>query len=167
MFLELRMEWRLGTQCARRVIMVRARLGLLPPDHPLSGLIDALEDTPTNTWWEHSKAVRNAWGVQVGAREFAAARGPGRTTPEARRKKAEEYKRRVVLPCFQRREAEWFRTEIQKATAEGRLHLPNLAPGRGRWSPSLRWAAWGPTHWKYYRAWMLIPLTGGIPLVVW
>ena len=166
-FLELRMEWRLGTHFARRVIMARARMELLPPDHPLSKLVDGVEAAGVSTWWEHAREVRTAWGIEIGAREFAEGRGEGRTTPEARRKKAQEYKRRIVLPRFQERESEWFRSEIQKAVANGRLNHPELAPARSRWLPSLRWAEWGPTHWKYYRAWVLVRLTGGIPLTVW
>jgi len=166
-FLELRIEWRLGTLWARRVIMARARLELLPPDHPVSVLVDDVERAGVRTWWQDALEVREAWGVMVGAREFGAGLGEGRTTPLARRTKAQKYKNRVVLPRLHERERAWFQTELQKAVEAVRVDHAALVPGRSRWHPSSRWAAWGPTHWKYYRAWVLVRLTGGVPLVVW
>ena len=91
---------------------------LLPPDHPLSKLVDGIAEAQVPTWWQHAKDVREAWGIHMGAREFAADRGGGRTTPTARRKKAQEYKWRIVVPRLQEKEAECFREEIRKAAAE-------------------------------------------------
>ena len=119
LFLELRIEWRLGTLWARRVIMARARLELLPEEHPLSTLVDRIETAGVRTWWQDALEVQEAWGITVGAREYGSGLGSGRTTPQARRAKSQKYKHQVVMPAMRTREAEWFRVALQEAVQEG------------------------------------------------
>ena len=161
-FRELRMGWRLEATLAYRIIMLRARITLLPTNHPLSRIISAVVGAGVqNTWWGHAGKVMREWGVNGDAGDWLQEKERGCAVE--RRKAAALFKRQVVKPAIVEAEGRWAREHFAKITSSTPPHpfpvpykkLPRSAAIPRGYPMSLRWACWGPSHWKWYRRWLL------------
>ena len=77
------------------------------------------------------------------------------------------WKHRVVLPAIWRTESEWFYEQLAKLNNDGLIPYIDLLPLRRPWSLAVRWAPWGSTMWRFYRAWCISRVTGSVPMMVW
>ena len=57
--------------------------------------------------------------------------------------------------------------QIAQLNSTGAVPYADLVPLRQPWPRSLQWAAWGPTMWRFFKAWAVVRITGGFPLPHW
>ena len=62
-FSETRVLTRTGAKAAQRIIMLRARLRCLGPNHLVTEVVQAVARQPHGTWWEHSRQVMLGVGL--------------------------------------------------------------------------------------------------------
>ena len=166
---ETRLLTRAGTEAAMRVVMARARLACLPEEHPVYKVAWAVWRARVGgTWMEDSSRVmREVLGIDLELWEFEAVSLVVRNTRRHRKALLARYKRHVVLPRVRAKESEWFRDQLAKLNTEGAVPYHELVPVRARWQLALQCAPWGATLWRFFRAWALARITGGIPLSLW
>ena len=101
------------------------------------------------------------WGVNTDAGAFL--QEGERGCAEERRKAAALFKRQVVRPAIAEAERKWAGEQYEKLIGNQPQRpypvpyeklLRDAAIPRG-YPMSLRWACWGPAHWKWYRRWLL------------
>ena len=101
------------------------------------------------------------WGVNGDAGDWLQEKERGCAVE--RRKAAALFKRQVVKPAIVEAEGRWTREHFAKITSSTPprpFPVPYEKLLRGAAIPrgypmSLRWACWGPSHWKWYRRWLL------------
>ena len=57
------MGWRLEAAAVLRIVMLRARVSLLPEDHPVSRIVADVQGAGVATWWDHAREIMLAWGI--------------------------------------------------------------------------------------------------------
>ena len=167
--IETRLLSRTGTTAAVRIVMARARLFLLPPGHPAAKAVRGVEGQGAQgTWLEHSaRVMRDVLGVMQDVTEFEQVTPELRLCAVRRKGLADRYRQQVVLPRAKQVDAEWFQAQFQKLVATSPEVGERLVIPRGPWLPTMVWAPWSRTVWKFFRAWVLIRITGSLPLIVW
>ncbi len=72
-----------------------------------------------------------------------------------------------MRPAIQASERQWFCQQLARLNEDGAIPYAELLP---LWQPfraSLRWAPWGKTQWRFFRAWCVARITTRVPLAVW
>jgi hypothetical protein len=164
---ESRFLTRLGSRVAQRIIMARARLLCLPDDSPISGVLKAAVAQTGVTWLDHARVVTLELGVVPDFSEFVTSFVGGHSDPEAMRIAARSWKSRVVVPAIRRQEALWFAKSIAELNEAGLIPYAELVPFSRPIASELRWASWGKTMWRFYRAWCVARASQGFPWAVW
>ena len=72
-----------------------------------------------------------------------------------------------MVPAIRRMEDQWFLEQLAKLNHEGLIPYGELVPIRGVADPVVSWAPWGATMWRFHRAWCIVRVTGGFPMVLW
>ena len=84
-----------------------------------------------------------------------------------RRKAVSTWKHKVVVPRVRLIEQQWFTEQLAGLQCEAVVPYQLLAPATYAYPLGLLWAAWGPTTWRFFRAWCVARATGRIPLGLW
>lgn len=100
------------------------------------------------------------------SRHFSTA-GVELVDPKVRKALVSKWKKQVVAPCIRRKEAEWFRQQLDGLSCVSILPYAELAPLQQPFALELRWAPWGKTMWRFYKAWCMARATCCIPAAVW
>jgi hypothetical protein len=117
---------------------------------------------------QHSKDVLNViLGVVCEFSDFETEMETVRRVPQRRKQALRAYRQRVVMPKARDREIKWFQEKLAGLNDEGLIHYAELVPLRTPWRASMRWAAWGPCLWRFFKAWCVARAVGGVPLAVW
>ena len=163
LFAETRFLTRLGARLAQRIIMARCRLLNLPEVSPVCGVVQAASRVIGDTWLDHSRQVMLHFGIvddmllPVGDRLDA----------KVRKQQVKAWKDRVVAPAVRRKEDEWFLEQVSKLNSSALIPYSELLPLRAAFPNRQRWAPWGRTMRRFYRAWCIARMTGGLPMVAW
>ena len=73
----------------------------------------------------------------------------------------------VVMPCVRRQEEVWFNVQLAGLNDGGLVPYACLVPLHQPFDLELRWASWGKTMWRFFKAWCVSRVTLCIPMVVW
>lgn len=122
-FRELRMGWRLDVAMVLRVVMLRARVSLLPDNHPVARIVANVQEAGVATWGDHAREMMVEWGI---TEEAGVGVAPEQwASPETRRKWAARYRRTIVGPRIASRERSWATAELENlARAAWQLAWP-------------------------------------------
>ena len=92
----------------------------------------------------------------------------GERCPLERKRLVANWKTRVVEPCVRRHEARWFSEQVAMLNTEGLVPYAELVPLRTLGNDlDIRFAPWGKTMWRFYKAWCVARATSCIPAGVW
>ena len=146
---------RLGTRMVERTILARARLFLLPGEHPGASMLAVASGTSCSSWASTVRAWMNSLDPplpDVVAWPFAGpqACATARADPAARRLLLRSYKFYVVRPASLKLD----RLAFERATADALL----------QWN--LLDLALGPGSWLHFRLWAVVRMSGCWPLQV-
>jgi hypothetical protein len=173
LLVETRLGARLGTRWAARTIGKRASLALLAPDHPAGAARAGAEASEGDCWWTDADEVGRAIGVTETIECALRPEEKGRQLSSAERAVVvARYRRRFVAPRVRAFEQSWAAAKREELPSGEPLSYKELCPVLANgvlppWGIGLGWAPWGPTDWKYYRAWALARISFAIPLTVW
>ena len=163
---ETRLLIRAGTMVAQRIAMTRARIFLLPRDHPTSLAVQwIVAGNVQDTWWTHSAEVVRAvlqvpeiWHTIEVTDEI-------RSSIVHRKRALATYKRCHILPRVRKMETEWIQGQLQNALTEAILPYRSICPTLQQWRPPERWAHWPPSRWRLHRIWCAASVRGALPLL--
>ena len=120
---------------------------------------------------DHAQAVSQYFGIEPGGSldftRYSKMSATEKLDPQIRKSRVRQWKVLVVAPRIRRMEDDWFREQLASLGAEQVVPLTVLLPIWQPTPPSIRWARWGKTMWRFYRARCVARVSGGIPLVVW
>jgi len=162
---------RLGTKMVERTILARARLFLLPGEHPASNMFEVASSTCCSTWASSVRAWMDSLDPPLPDVVDWPFAGPqacakARSDPAARRLLLSSYKFYVVRPAMLKLDLPAF----QKAAAAS---LPVFCLPFSSWlsgPPGLQWnlldLALGPGSWLQFRLWAVVRMSGCWPLQV-
>ena len=150
-FSETRVLTRTGAKAAQRIIMLRARLRCLGPNHLVTEVVQAVARQPHGTWWEHSRQVMLGVGLLREIDEIWEASELRGANEKELKALVAKYKWREVVPAIRRQEETWFRQKPAGLNDDGLVPYRELVPLRQPWSFSLSWARWGRVMWKFFR----------------
>ena len=106
-------------------------------------------------------------GVHQELWEFDSNLDDARVDAAVRKRVVTFYRQRIVMPRARVREIAWFSKALAELNILGFVNYAELVPLRQPWKPSMQWAPWGPCLWRFFRAWSVCRITGGVPLAVW
>ena len=159
-----------------KVVMDRARIILLPNEHPVKQAFRVCADREA-TWPGAARSIMQKLAPEGQARlpevteiDWPATIEEVRTDSEARKKVAAAYRRQVVKPAVQEYDGAWLRLH------EGPRQLD---PGRDEWDfvslqegvacpgELLMGLEDGPADWLCYRIWAVVRATQAHPWPIW
>jgi len=157
---------RWGAKLLQRIALARARLLALPRSSPVAAAVLGSRAVTGATWLEHAAEVVTHLQVQV---DFCADRlgEAERACPVARKRAVRQWKHTALLPAVRAQEQAWFLLQLAALNNEGLIPYTDLLPLRPPLSPGLRWAPWGASLWRCFRAWSLARVTGRVPADLW
>ena len=164
---ETRFFRRLSSKVALRIILSRARLLALPTHNPVGSIVSAALGRTGPSWLDHARVLTAKFAVYPDFLEFYPLDDLQRNDPSTRRKAVSTWKHKVVLPRIKQIDEEWFQAQLDALPADGFLSYVGVAPSRVPFSPGLVWAPWGPTTWRFFRAWCVARATSCLPLPLW
>ena len=134
---------------------------------PVSRVLKAAVTLTGETWLDHARMVTLELGVVPDFYEFASFSSVGQSSPEAMRIVVRRWKTHVVVQAVRRLDAQWFVKSIAALNEIGLIPYAELVPLTRRPASELRWATWGKTMWRFYRAWFVARASQGFPWPVW
>ena len=170
-FSETRFLTRMGSKFVQRTILARARLQCLPTNSPVYSILRGASNVTGSTWMDDVKDMAQDYGIVPGSAQefnaFSALSEDQRRNPEVRRRAVKRWKHQIVMPRIWRKEEIWFREQLASLAVEGHLPLMHVLPIRQPFPCCVRWAHWGKTMWRFYRARSIARVSGAVPLVCW
>ena len=146
--------------------MSRGRLLLLPKNSPIAPSLEAASHSQTVTWLDHAADIMKMAGVSTDILQYVALAKMATNSAHDIKMAARSWKRNVVRPALQRNEDNWFRENLSLASSDVGTPTRSL-PGRRQLSHELRFCEWGPTMWKFFKAWLLSRMHLKLPTEVW
>ena len=120
------------------------------------------------TWIQHAKDVMNhILSVNEEIWTFTPLTKSVQVDGKLRKEMVLAYRQKVVMPRARAKELRWFNEALAALNNEGYINYAELVPVRKLWKPSMKWAGWGHCMWRFFRAWCVCRITGGVPLAVW
>ena len=167
MLAESRFLTRLGSEMCQRIVVARARIHVLPPGNPVAAVLRGASRMTGRTWLTDAEAVMADLGIDSDLDMHFAVEGFDLSRPKTRKAIVAKWKHRVVVPCVRRRETAWFHQQLAALNNEGLIPYADLVPLGQPLHLELRWAPWGRTMWRFYKAWCVARATSCIPVAVW
>ena len=99
--------------------------------------------------------------------EFAATYMGNQRRPDVLKAAARSWKVQVVVPAVRRVELKLFAGAIAQLNQAVLIPYAELVPLVRISAAELRWAGWGKTLWRFYRAWSVARATLAFPWSVW
>ncbi|CAK0877688.1 unnamed protein product [Prorocentrum cordatum] len=162
---------RLGTKFLERALLARARLAVLPLDHPASRAWQASRCLHAPSWVTAVAALAGRLPsppVQLDRHPACAGEQleAARAHPARRRALLEWYRWQVVRPALLEYDRQAFRKAASCVLPALRRSFAELCPGPSL--PDWNLLGWesSPNFWKHYRLWAVIRMTGCWPLAV-
>jgi hypothetical protein len=161
--MECRQPYRLGSRFLERIILVRARIQLLPTDHPLAVAVSVAERLKAVTWWTHTNEAKKLLGIDKDIKEYGGLVAGTYLDPIGRKAAVSKFKNEVVRPRLQAMEQQWFQESLAKLGAGMELTYQNVRPKKV-WNNALCWSGWGRTMWRFHKAWCIARVTEKLPI---
>ena len=151
----------------QRIVMARARIYMLPSDHPTkmaaASIMGALDQ---GTWWHDADAImRDICGIQVDIWQHFGLRFDQDSDTASKRKLMQQYKTQVVLPHLKALERDWFAQQVAMLASDAIVPYAEILPLHQPWRPIERWADWTPSQWAMLRTWSVSRVLGRLPLL--
>ncbi len=159
---ETRFLTRLGTDLAQRIIVAGARLLVLPSGTPVEMVLRAAERVTVTTWLDDGRGVMLDVCIME---DFWAGRDLAhlRANRKSARAEVKRWNNVVVIPCLRRVEEVWFRDQLVGLSSAAAIPYAELVP----LGQPFGLGPLGKTMWRFYRAWIIARITGGIPFAAW
>ena len=138
--IETRLLNRTGARWVERTIL-RARLEILPPSHPVAPIIETVRHSRMSTWWLHVQQIMQHFGIK--SFDEAALAGLVPSIIVDGKAKIQRYKHDHVRPIIRAAEDAWFVQALEQLNDSSLIPSAQLVPPRQPWPGVLRWATWG------------------------
>ena len=106
-------------------------------------------------------------GIETDLDKYFATEGVNLCNPSTRKVMVAKWKQQVVVPRVRSRETLWFYQQVAALNNESLIPYADLVPLGQPLHLELRWAPWGRTMWRFYKAWCVARATSCIPVAVW
>jgi len=164
---ETRFLTRVASRLAQRIVLARARIMCLPIDNPIAPVLSGASAITGPTWLDDVVAIQRELGITTDFTSFVHITEDVRRCPVLRSRAVQRWKLAVVIPRIQSLEERWFKEQLAALNEDGLVPYADLVPLRKPFRLDVRWAPWGKTMWRFFRAWLVARITSGIPLAVW
>ena len=101
---------------------------------------------------DHVRDIMCALGISLEITDFVPLTPVQREDPQARRTAIRRWKHTLVVPAVRAAERAWFAQQLAALNTEGRIPYGELLPLGQPWLPGMRWASWGKSMWRLFRA---------------
>ncbi|CAK0864133.1 unnamed protein product, partial [Prorocentrum cordatum] len=162
---------RMGTRFIERALMARARLTVLPPDHPGAIMYRASRALCVPTWLSDAAALASRLPDPPPDLDSHPLFPPealraAQLDPARRKVLLREYRRFALRPALLRYDQQAFAAGASRVLPSLNRSFAALCPGPAL--PDEGMLTWepGPSFWRYYRLWAVARMTGAWPLPV-